>query len=214
MDLGATSSLRANLDTQGKAMRKVLGGVAVTLVLAAAYVLSPLHAAWTIREAIITGDSATLAARIDWPRVRETLRQSMTAMADPQPVTTLASTAPTPPRGLWSRFKRYASRRAVDRVVDTYVTPQRLPQLFTYGTTYRNVTASEPEHTLDNLPARVREFWSRVRRAEFKTLTAFELEMQDRNDPTRHFTGLIELQRLSWKLTELRVHTPKIAADS
>jgi hypothetical protein len=188
-------------------MRKAVCSLAVALALAAAYVASPFHAAWTLREAMKAGDAATLEHRIVWSSMRETLRQSLLEMADPsEPVAPeLASTAPR--KGVWARFKSYATRKTVDNLVTSYANPEDLPQLFTYGTTYRNIVHGPPEpKTLANLPARVREFWSRVHRAEFKSLTVFELEMQDKHTPDRRYTGLLELQGVTWKLTELRVH--------
>lgn len=187
-------------------MRKYIAGLVVTTLLAGAYIASPLHAAWTIREAIRDGNSAILQQRIVWPTVRETLRTSLTEIADPAPEPALASSATR--KGLWARFKSYASRRAVENLVDSYATAEGLPQLFSYGVTYRNVVhgASEPK-TLANLPARMMEFWSRMKRAEFRSLTAFEVEVQDKHTPSRHYTGLLELHGASWMLTQLRVHT-------
>jgi hypothetical protein len=50
-----------------------------------------------------------------------------------------------------------------------------------------------------------------VKRAEFKSPTVFEIEMADRNDPTRHFVGLLELRGFEWKLTELRLRVVREA---
>lgn len=187
-------------------MRKLFWGTIIVLALAAMFVASPFHAAWTVREAMKSGDAATLDHRIVWPSVRETLRQSLTEFADPQqPAATLASTAPR--KGVWARFKSYAARKTVDKLVASYANPHDLPQLFTYGTTYRTLVHGAPEEkTLANLPRRMHEFWSRVRRAEFRSLTVFELEMRDKHTPDRLYTGLLELHGLTWKLTELRVH--------
>lgn len=192
----------------------VLFALLVAVGTAAAFVASPFHAAWSLREAMKSGDSAYLERKIHWPGVRETLRTSLREMADPEAPIEPALASNAPRKGLWARVKSYAARKAVDSVVDTYANPEDLPELFTYGQTYRNVVHGPPEEkTLANLPYRMREFWSRIRRAEFKTLTAFELEMVDKHTPDRTYTGLLELQGLSgWTLTELRVHrapTPK-----
>lgn len=185
-------------------MWKLAGAVGALLLLAAAFVASPFHAAWTIREAMKSGDTQTLNERVEWARVRETLRQSLTEFADPMPETQLAGAAPR--KGLWARVKSYAARKTVDSLVNSYGNAEGLPQLFSYGTTYRDIVKGPPpEKTLANLPERMREFWSRVRRAEFKSPAAFELEMHDKHTPDRLYTGLLELDGLSWKLTELRV---------
>ncbi len=192
-------------------MRKVLIiGLPALVLLAAGFVASPFHAAWSLREAMKSGNATYLETRIEWPRVRETLRQSLGEFADPEAATpVLANATPSPRKGIWARFKSYASRKAVDSLVDSYANAEGLPQLFSYGITYRDaVHGAPPEKTLANLPERVREFWSRVHRAEFKSLTVFELEMADKHTPDRRYTGLLELHGLSWKLTELRVHRP------
>lgn len=188
----------------------------VAPVVAAAFVASPFHAAWSLREAMKAGDSAYLEHRIHWPGVRETLRTSLREMADPAPRPEPALASNAPRKGLWARFKSYAARKAVDSIVDNYANPEDLPELFTYGQRYRNVVHGPPEEkTLANLPQRVREFWSRIRRAEFKTLTAFELELHDKHTPDRTYTGLLELQGLSgWKLTELRVRRAAVMANA
>lgn len=191
-------------------MRKLLFGALPALVLlAAGYIASPFHAAWSLREAMKSGDAAYLETRIEWPRMRETLRQSLVALADPSAhAPALANASYPPPRkGLWARLKSYASRKAVDSLVDNYANAEDLPQLFSYGISVRDVVhGAPPEKTLANLPDRIAEFWSRVHRAEFKSLTVFELEMADKHTPDRRYTGLLELHDLTWKLAELRVH--------
>src|SRR5260370_620910 len=47
--------------------------------------------------------------------------------------------------------------------------------------------------------------WARVKRAEFTSLTSFEIDMEDKYDPTRLYLGKLELRSVGWKLTELRV---------
>lgn len=196
-------------------MKRFVCACAALLALAAAFVASPLVAAWSIREAIRTGDSAYLEAKLEWDTVRATLRASLTEIAtgipEPSPVAAQEdvrqATAVEPPKlGLWQRIKNGLSRRAVDSLVATYVTPARLPQLFTARQFYRDNISGETA-ALEALPwsERVASFWSRIRRAEFHSPTVFELEMADRNDPTRHYIGLLRLRGLEWKLTELRL---------
>lgn len=186
-------------------MRKLLMAASAVVMLAAAYVAAPFHSAWAIREAMRTGDSAYLAHKLEWPTVRETLRASMLefAVGPPPPAD---ATAATPPPGLWQRVKTGLSRRAVDGMIDTYVNPERLPQLFTARQFYReNISGEAAADAALAWHQRARRFWSRIVRAEFHSPTVFEIEMQDRNDPTRRYVGLLRLRGLTWKLTELRV---------
>ncbi|MGE0023321.1 MAG: DUF2939 domain-containing protein [Hyphomicrobium sp.] len=186
-------------------MRKLLVALAAGLILAVAFVASPFVAVWTIREAIRTGNADVIEARLEWPTVRETLRLSMTEYAiGPTPVA--APGSPPARVGLWQSIKNGLSRRAVDNLVAAYVTPEGLPQLFSARQFYRTNISGE-QARLDAMPwhERAVEFWSRVKRAEFHSPFLFEIEMADRNDPTRHYVGLLQLRGLDWKLTELRV---------
>lgn len=192
-------------------MRKLVLAASVVVMLAAGYVAAPFYATWSIREAMRTGDSATLARKLEWPTVRQTLRASLLEFAvGPQPAPTSASTQRP---GLWQRVKIGLSRRAVDSMIDTYVNPERLPQLFTARQFYReNISGEAAADAELAWHERARRFWSRVKRAEFHSPTMFEIEIQDRNDPTRHYVGLLKLRGLSWQLTELRVLKVREAA--
>ena len=186
-------------------MRKTFIGTAAVVLLAVAFVASPFVAVWTLREAIRTGNSAYIEAKLEWDTVRETLRQSMLDYAiGPTPV--VAPGTPPPKIGIWQRIKNGLSRRAVDSMVASYVTPEGLPQLFGARQFYREHVSGE-QAVIEAMPwhERAASFWSRIKRAEFHSPTAFEIEMADRNDPTRHYVGLLKLRGFEWKLVELRV---------
>lgn len=193
-------------------MKSIFVAALAALVLATGYVAAPFLAAWSIRDALQTGDTAYLAKKIEWPTVRETLRESLLAFA--AGATPVASPGTEPPRpGLWQRLKAGLSRRAVDNVVDAYVTPEGLPQLFNLRQYYReNISGEAAADAALAWHERARRFWSRVKRAEFHSPTEFEIEMADRNDPTRHYVGLMKLRGLEWKLVELRVLKVREAA--
>lgn len=188
-------------------MKKLLFLAAAALALAVGYVAYPFLTVWTIREAVRTGNSAYIEAKLEWPTVRATLRQSMLEYAvAPTPV---AAPGSAPAKvGFWQRIKNGISRRAVDNMVESYVTPEGLPQLFGVRQFYREKISGE-QAALDAMPwhQRAANFWSRIKRAEFYSPTVFEIEMADRNDPTRHYIGLLRLRGLEWKLTELRLRT-------
>lgn len=174
----------------------------------AVYIAVPFWTAWSIREAIKSGDSAYLARKVDFASVRETLRPSLAQVALDIPDPASGEAAPAP--GLWKRIKSYWGRSAIDRLVDSYVTPEGLPKMFQWRQTYRQATGSASASS-QALPFRERfvKFWSRLKRAEFKSLTEFEIELRDQFDASRSHVGLLTLGGLSsgldWKLTELRV---------
>jgi Protein of unknown function (DUF2939) len=180
----------------------------------ALYAVSPFATAWTLKEAIKSGNVPVIDALVEWDGVRESLRKSMTALAQDRPMEfqappdeAVASAADG--RGWWQRVKGYFGAAAVERLISRYANAQGLPTLFTYGQTYkRYMTESvEPPKTMANLPQRLREFWSRLRHVEFVTPTAFVIEMADKSDPSRRFTGLFQWRDMRWKLTQLYVHT-------
>lgn len=169
---------------------------------AAAYVASPLYTAWAIREAVRNGDSAYLDRKIEWASVRETLRASMHQVAFDMPD---PDAEPGVKPTLWKRIKAYVGGGAVNRFIDSYVTPEGLPQLFEYRKLYRQTITSEPDEKSLPLGTRMRNFWKRLKRAEFRSLTEFEVELADKHDPARRHVGLLEFENFEWKLTELRM---------
>lgn len=202
-------------------MRRLLISLAAMLTIAllcAAYVVWPLGTAFRIREAIRGGDAEYLAGKIEWSSVKRSLKPSLMHIAlGPKPVAAppaiTAGAAARP--GLWTRFKTYLGETAVDRMIEVYVTPEGLPKLFQYGKTYRETIKGEDDPATQPLAERIRRAWARVIRAEFTSLARFELEMHDRGEPPRTYTGVLELKGAEWKLTELTVKpaTPTPAAS-
>lgn len=180
-----------------------------------AYAASPFLTVWSLREAIKTGDAAVLEHAIAWDSVRSTLRTSMTRVALDLPVnpgiTSDLQLAALEKPGIWQRVKRYVGSTTVDKLIETYANPDGLPALFKYRQTYRSYVSSEPEpdKTLANLPDRILKFWSRVKHVEFNSPAEFEIEVEDKSDPERRFTGLLQLRDFGWKLVELHIHTTK-----
>ncbi len=177
-----------------------------------AYAAAPFATAWTIREAVKSGDAPFLERAIAWDSVRSTLRSSMKHVALDVPMRDglngdIASV--TSSRGWWQRFKGSMGETAVDRMIDSYATPEGLPSLFQYRKMYRTYVAGEgePDKSISARIGRMIAFWSRVRHAQFHSATAFEIEVADKADPTRRYTGLLTLSNWRWQLTELYVHT-------
>jgi len=190
----------------------------------ALYAASPFVTAWTLKEAITGGNVAVVDALVEWDSVRVTLRKSLTSAAFDRPMefrvppTSAVADAGVGP-GWWARLKSYVGTAAVDRLVDRYANAEGLPTLVAYGQAYKRYVANveNTPRTLATLPRRVSAFWSRVLHVEFVTPVAFEIEMADKFDPMRRFTGLFEFRELRWKLTELYVHSarhplPRLAA--
>ncbi len=190
-------------------MRRFLFALGFVLIGAAGvYAASPFYTAWSIREAVKSGNAEFLRGAIEWTPVRKTLRDSMLAMTLGRPEA--AVDKPQPGQGLWGSFKSYMSRNVVDGMVERYATPEGLPTLFAHGQTVRrNVLMKEDPEEKMGVLEKIAFIWSRITRAQFTGLTRFEMEMADKHEPTRLFAGVLEFKGegpgLGWKLTELRV---------
>lgn len=175
---------------------------ALIALTAIGYIGAPFLTAWNIREAVRNGNSTYLNTAIEWPSVRETLKPSIARIALDLPDTNKAEPAKL---SLWQRAKAYWGQGAINSVVNSYVTPEGLPQLFTMQKTYRDYVSGDDGTNALPIRERISRAWSRVKRAEFTGFTTFEIDMADKNDPTRLYLGKLELTRIGWKLTELRV---------
>jgi Protein of unknown function (DUF2939) len=182
------------------------------LLIAAAYVAWPLYTVLTIREAMRSGDTATLAAKVEWDSVRASLKASMSAEA----LAALESEPGAPKPTLWQRVKSTVAPTMAGTVIDRYVTPEYFPVYLGYRRIWRNTTqpallAPDPPTalagtfldgtTIDRFVA----FYARIRRAVFHSLTRIEIEVADRHRPDRSYTGMLELKGIEWKLTGLTV---------
>ena len=184
-------------------MRSLFAALGAALLMSGIYVCSPFVTAWEIREAVRNGNSDYLVTAIEWKSVRETLKPSIAQIALNLPD---SEKDPAANQSTWTRFKAYWGQGIVDGLVEKYVTPQGLPQLFRLGKTYRSyVSNDDDEASTLKLTERVSRAWARVKRAEFTSLTSFEIDMEDKHDATRLFLGKLELRPAGWKLTELRI---------
>jgi hypothetical protein len=193
-------------------MRRLLKVVILVLPLVLAYLVWPVHTALEIREAIIAGDKATLARKVEW----EALRASLKASISPETVARLMADPEAPRPSLWQRIKAAVAPSMADGIIDRYVTPENLPVLLGYRRIYRGtvqpaVDRQEPPTLLAGTWLgggridRFASFWSRVRRAVFETPTRFVLEVEDKYRPGRAYVGTLELRGWEWKLTSLNV---------
>ena len=179
-------------------MTRLLAKYLFVFLAFAAYTAAPFVTAWSIREAVRNGDAAYLETAIDWPSVRETLKPSLSRLAVGSPD---AAAEPS----LWQRLKAYVGEGAVSAAIDNAITPEGLPQLFTIRKAYRDYVSGQPEESKLPVLDRMQRAWSRVKRAEFTSFTAFEVDMADKWDESRIYLAKLELTGLGWKLKELRV---------
>lgn len=183
---------------------KIITRSAIVLLVALAYAAWPFWSAWSLREAIKNGDTATIERRVEWDSVRATLRDSLARQAQLLPEVNAVGEAVKPT--MWQRVKTAFGQPMLDRFIESYVTPEGLPQLFTYRKTYREKVKGEPDEKTLALHERMQRFWSRIHRAEFQSLTRVEIEMADKDNPGRRVVSTMELKGFEWKLVALRIN--------
>ncbi len=117
---------------------------------------------------------------------------------------------PAPRRGFFARIKRrikgYAGRRVVDKMVASYVSAEGLPQLYNARRTMRETIGGEAGDP-DDWTERFKSVWSRITRAEFRSMTAFEIELRDQFSAERSYHAVLEFKGAEWILTELRIRS-------
>jgi Protein of unknown function (DUF2939) len=193
-------------------MRQVPRIILIVSALVVGYWAWPLHAALQIREAMISGDSATLARRVEWESVRASLKASMT----PEAVARLEADPEAPQPSLWQRIKSTVAPRLAVSVIDRYVTPENLPVLLGYrriwrGTIQPALGYTEPPTVMADTAFagtaidRFASFWKRLRRAVIHSPAKVVLEVEDKYHPGRSYIGTLELRGMEWKLTQLSV---------
>lgn len=182
-----------------------------TSLLAAGYVAAPLYTAWTIREAVRSNDSLYLERKIAWTSVRATLKGSLHRYA----ITSDAQLAsPTDKPTWWQQTRAWFGRGAVDRFVETTVTPTGLHAALTARQKYQAAFEPAEDPTkAESVIDRALQVWARVTRAEFTRADRLELEMVDEYERERTIAAVLELRDFEWILTELRIRpTDKDAA--
>lgn len=189
-----------------RTVRRLLLLTCLAVAAGAGYAAVPFYTAWNIREAVKSNDSAYLESKIVWPRVRATLKESLTTYA-----TSVSGQLMEPPANpsWWQQLKTYLGKGAIDRFVDTAVTPTGLHGVMTMRRNYQAAFEKGDDERTASVLERVKRIWARVTRAEFTRYDRLELEMVDRLEPDRTIVCALELQGaawgLDWRLAELRV---------
>lgn len=185
----------------------LLRGLLIAIPLAF-FIASPFFAAWQLREAIKSGDTALLERKIEWESVRASLKASLAINAKLLPEVNAAGEEVKP--SMWQRVKAAFGSTMLDRFVETYATADGLPKLFQYRKAWKEQVVREPvESDGDPWYQRFARFYARVKRAEFQSPTRVEIEVADRLDGDRNYVSVLELKDFEWKLTSLKV----VAAD-
>ena len=207
-------------------MRRLIALVVVFILTAGIYSGSAFYAGWQIREAMRTGDTVVLQRRVDWPGVRQTLKQTATETRALMTEMSASAGVTMAKPGLWTRIKQAAAPFLADPLIDRYVTAESAPQIWNWRQAWRQkvrptIGFKEPAtplsvtflagSALDQGLAVAR----RVERAAFTSPFRMEMELRDRYVEGRRWRAAFEMRAWSWMLTEVHlVRTASATAAS
>lgn len=190
-------------------MRKPSIVILILLAGAGAYFAGPLITAWNIREAVKNKNVTYLETHIKWTPVKATLKESLKKLSF-EPDKDFETETVNEDTDLWTQTKSYLGKSIIDTFVERYATPSTLPTLFSFGKTIRRniLGRADPEDKMSILE-RIAYVWKRVKRAQFLSLTRFEMHMADKYEPQRIYAGILTFENFAWRLEELRVRFDK-----
>jgi hypothetical protein len=197
-------------------MRKLASLLFLVALLAAGFALTPLWVAMDLRRAAMTGDLPTLEARVDWPAVRQSLKDSLAEIEFARQAEATVRGLPRP--SLWSRIKAAASpTRYADQLIDRYITAEgvvkvaaargNLKALLGGGLASSAAAPQDiqvPDHARP-LTERAQLFWNRLKRVRLVKPSLIEIEMADRRVPERSYVSQLTFEGLRWRVTSVRV---------
>lgn len=192
------------------------------------FIASPFLTLWELRQAAKNGDVALLERKVDWISVRGTLRQSSDEAQ--RVITELAEVGGAPKPGFWQRVAAATLPLLSGTVIDRYVTPQGVPQLYAWHRIWQEKVRPTVAPTLGlaKPTMALADTWAagtgldkaltvlrRLDKAEFTSPMRVEIELRARYAPQRRYKAVLQLRSFEWKLTEfyvLSVPTPPSAA--
>lgn len=216
-------------------MRKMILSAATLALLVACYAIWPMVSAYQIKQAIRTGDVATLERKVQWAPVRASIKESLAALS---PTLALSGDDPRATRGqpvpsIWTRVKAAAAPVMVDRFVDAYITAEgvtklrdmrqsTITSLFGFAPAaptgvprkrwfagWRSAPTLPPpaEAAIEetNSAARFLSFYNRIARARFHSLSLAEFEIADKHNPERRIVSQFQLVNFEWTLASVRI---------
>ena len=184
-----------------KALKQAVGsGVTALALLVCAYTLSPMATAALLGNAIKTSNAGMMDALVDWEGVKTSLRASILQRLDEK-----AQSRPVA-AGVIDSVKFTLTDTLSPYMVD-YILGQRIsPEGFTlymgpHSPMAEKVRAQGIDP--DTLPSA--NTLKRIRRAYFRDLTHFEIEIEDRWDPEKVLLAQLELRGFIWQLARVDV---------
>jgi hypothetical protein len=175
---------------------RVIVPVAVVALLVAAYFASPYWVMYEMRSAAQNGQGDKLAAYVDFPAVRESLKTQFALMMN-KSVADDPKTKDNP----FAAFGQMLAAAMLGPMVDRMVTPESLASMMANGKASNSVPRPAKD---DPTPAEPGKAPRIVR--EYEGLDVFKVSIHAIDDDKETVTFVLNRQGLfSWKLTSIRM---------
>ena len=178
-------------------MKKGLIVVAVLAVLAlAAYVVSPFLYVSSLKGAFLAGDSSKLADLVDFPALRDSLKEEVATILTQQ-----TKESPDSNQSPFAALTAFVGPAFLNRAVDMYCTPDAIADFVKKNGQVQSKTPS-----FIKIPGPSDLDWSKLKNFSFTGPTSFRIG-------TNHITLFARLEGLGWKVYRLEV-SPDFLEDS
>jgi hypothetical protein len=178
-------------------MKKGLIVVAVLAVLAlAAYVVSPFFYVSSLKGAFLAGDSSKLANLVDFPALRDSLKEEVATILTQQ-----TKESPDSNQSPFAALTAFVGPTFLNRAVDMYCTPDAIADFVK-----KNGQAQSKTPSFIKIPGPSDLDWSKLKNFSFTGPTSFRIG-------TNHITLFARLEGFGWKVYRLEV-SPDFLEDS
>jgi hypothetical protein len=170
--------------------KHVVAGFAALLA-AALYAAWPFWSARQLREAMVSGDVAVLARKIDWPQLRASVKAMLSAemMRVAAKETAGRKSGQDDGANLASGFMMLFGPMVVERMVESIVTPEGLA---TMAAQSASEAGSKPRFDAKT-----------VKRVRLVGPFRLEFELGEAESTHSNLLGAMELRDFEWKLTQV-----------
>ena len=161
----------------------VLGILAV-----AGYVVSPFFYVSSLKGAFLAGDSNKLADLVDFPALRDSLKEQLTTIFTQQ-----SKESSDSKQSAFAALTAFVGPTFLNRAVDMYCTPDAIA-----GFVKKNNQAQSNTPSFIKIPGPSDLDWSKLKNFSFTGPTSFRIG-------TNHITLFARLEGLGWKVYRMEV---------
>jgi predicted PurR-regulated permease PerM len=171
--------------------------VAVVVILAlAGYAVSPFFYVSSLKSAFLAGDSNKLADLVDFPALRDSLKEQVATILTQQTKESSDSN-----QSAFAALTALVGPTFLNRAVDMYCTPDAIA-----GFVKKNNQVQNNIHSFIKIPGPSDLDWSKLKSFSFTGPTSFRIG-------TNHITLFARLEGLGWKVYRVEV-SPDILEES